>query len=118
MLQVGKQMVSLLAKISPVIGGFVILSSFQASSSSPGPWVELWRIAMSVALGVFVALVGAIYQNINRRLETVEATVRTIQREAGCNFVSRSEYDGRHNDVVRQLDRIENALMRASERSS
>jgi hypothetical protein len=91
-----------LAKIAPLIGGFVVIASFQDTSGNV--WTEAWRIGMSVGLGVFIALVGAIYQNLNRRLESLETAAKT-------DLVPRREYDSRHGDLVKQLDRIEAVLL-------
>ena len=96
-----KQVVLTLAKVAPFLGGTLVLLSFQVNAATG--LSDLWRIIMSVCLAVFVTLVGAIYQNLNRRLEVLEVTAKN-------DLVSRREYDTRHNDLIRQLDRIEKAL--------
>jgi hypothetical protein len=95
----------ILAKVAPLLGVFVFVSSVEATTAQTSAWTDMWRIGMSVALGVFVTLVGAIYQNLNRRLEAVE----TVARQ---DLVTRREYDGRHSDLVHQLDRIEAAVLK------
>jgi len=101
MFAIGKNLTLFLAKISPIIGGFVIVASLE-SDGSGGPWTEIWRISMSVALGVFVALVGMIYKNINDRLENMEKRQEL--------YVTLREYDARHADMKTQLDRIERLM--------
>jgi hypothetical protein len=61
---------------------------------------------MSLALGVFVTLVGAIYQNLNRRLEGLE-------KAAEEKLVTRREYDQWKETISKQLTRIEDALKEA-----
>jgi len=102
MFAIGKNLTLFLAKISPVIGGFVILASFESDGGGNSPWTEIWRISMSVALGVFVALVGMIYKNINDRLENMEKRQEL--------YVTLREYDARHEDMKNQLDRIERLM--------
>src|SRR5208337_2477436 len=96
--------VLILAKISPAIGLVVIVASLELDGEA-GFWPGVWRISMSIALGVFVTLVGAIYQNLNRRLEAIELSAKN-------DFVPRKEYDSRQQDMIRQLERIENLLTR------
>lgn len=95
----------LLAKIAPVIGVFVFISAIQATGSEVGLWTELWRIGMSIGLGIFVTLVGMIYQNLNKRLEVLE----NVARE---DMVPRKEYDHRHDDLIDRLKRIETAVLK------
>jgi len=95
----------LLAKIAPLLGAFVFVSSIEATTANSTMWSDMWRIGMSVALGVFITLVGMIYQNLNRRLETLE----NVARE---EMVPRREYDHRHEDLINRLNRIENALVK------
>lgn len=96
--------VLVLAKIAPFLGGVVFVSSLEATAKEADIWVDLWRVGMSVGLGVFVTLVGAIYQNLNKRLERIEIATKN-------DFVPRQEYDSRHEDVKDQLNRIENAII-------
>ena len=96
-----KHVAAVLARVSPVVGLVVIFSSVE--SHEGGPWTEIWRIALSIALGVFVALVGAIYQNINRRVESFELAAKT-------DFVPRKEYESRHQDLMSRFDRIEDLI--------
>jgi hypothetical protein len=104
---VSRHLAALLAKIAPVVGGVVIVTSFQTNAS--GFMGELWRISMSVALGVFITLVGAIYQNLNRRIESLETAAKS-------DFVSRREYDATKDLMIKQLNRIEELLLRKSTR--
>jgi hypothetical protein len=109
-----------LAKTSPVLGCMVIFSSIE--SFNGGPWMEVWRVAISVAGGVFIALVGMIYQNLNRRVETLEKGSRSDfvprkeydigrqnekDRAIKDDFVPRKEYETRQQDLVERFDRFE-----------
>ena len=102
MVSLSKHGALLLAKIAPFVGLTMIIAAFETEGAG-NLWIGVWRIALSVALGIFVALVGAIYQNLSRRLETLEVAAKT-------DFLPRREYDARHGDVIRQLDRIENLV--------
>lgn len=103
MMVVGRHVVLILAKIAPILGVSVILLSFQ--DSGIGPISDAWRIMMSTALAVFVTLVGAIYQNLNRRLEALEVAAKN-------DFVPRREYDQRHQDLRDSQQRIEDKIDR------
>ena len=106
-----KSIILLLAKIAPWIGAFVFLASIESSGVSDA-WTQLWRIGMSAGLGIFVALVGAIYRNMERRQTATEKDIEEIRRD----FLPRSEYSSRHDDVLRQFDRIYNAVMSRKEK--
>lgn len=93
-----------MVKLAPIVGAATVTAAvFQMNAESP--WSTLWRLGISILLGVFVTLVGAIYQNLNRRLGSLEGAAKS-------DFVPRVEYDRRHEDLLRQLDRIEDALRR------
>lgn len=87
-----------LAKITPYIGGAVIVASIIQTQDS-SPLTDLWRVAISVALGVFVTLVGMIYHNMESRVGTVES-----------NYMPRLEYTARSAELDRHLERIEKHL--------
>lgn len=87
-----------LSKIAPVIGGVTIIASLIDTDSS-STWSALWRIAISVSLGVFVALVGMIYHNIESRVSKLEVS-----------SVPEGEYEMRHIDLQKNLERIEKHL--------
>jgi len=102
MVIVTKHFYVILAKAAPYLGGFVIFASFQNTGDT---WTAtIWRTAISVALATFVTLVGAIYQNLNRRLEVLEAAARG-------ELLPRKEYEARHEDLKQQLTRIENLVI-------
>ena len=89
-----------LAKIAPYAGAVAFIASFEAGGATGNPWLEIWRVGFSGALGIFIALVGAIYQNMNRRLISLE-------KAAEDKFIPRLEYEQRHEDLKEQLNRIE-----------
>jgi hypothetical protein len=91
--------VSGLAKAAPLVGGVVIISSLIDASQQTTPWTDVWRVAISVALGVFITLVGMIYHNMENRVAGLEK-----------NCLGRTEYDMRNIDLERHLDRIEKHL--------
>jgi hypothetical protein len=105
---VSRHMAIVLAKVAPWAGGFVVVASVEAGQTGGGEWTEVWRVGMSAALGIFVALVGAIYQNVNRRLTDIEEGSKKAKDE----FVTLREYNGRHGDLKEQLDRIESNVGR------
>ncbi len=88
-----------LAKATPYVGAFVIVVSVVESSQSNSPWTDLWRVAISVSLGIFVTLVGMIYHNMETRVSNLERS-----------DLPRLEYEMRHTEVQRQIDRIEKHL--------
>jgi hypothetical protein len=88
-----------LAKAAPLVGGVVIISSIIDSSQQISPWTDVWRVAISVSLGVFITLVGMIYHNMESRTANLEK-----------NCLGRTEYDMRNLDLERHLDRIEKHL--------
>lgn len=90
-----------LAKLAPVVGLFVFVASVEAGGSSA--WTDVWRVAMSVGLGIFITLVGAIYKNIERRMGEVEAAIRT-------SLLPRAEFEALYENINRALERIENKL--------
>ena len=106
-----KAVVMLLAKLAPWLGAFVFLASIEATKSED-TWTQLWRIGMSAGLGIFVALVGAIYRNMEKRQTAVENAIAEIRRD----FLPRTEYSSRHDDLIKQFDRIYNAVMTRKER--
>jgi len=91
-----------LAKVAPWVGGLTFFAAIEATGSTDA-WTEVWRICMSAGLGIFVTLVGAIYKNMDRRLEALEEAAKN-------DFVPRKEYDSRHDDMIRQLDMIHKAV--------
>lgn len=97
-----KNVYLLLAKSAPVLGGALVLASLQAASESLG--ATIWRIVLSAALAVFVTMVGAIYQNLNRRIESLEDAAKT-------QLVQRNEYETYTVMIKGQLDRIEQFIM-------
>ena len=99
MISISKHVALSLAKVAPFLGLTMIIAAFQTEGNG-SMWLGIWRIVLSVAMGVFVARVGAIYQNLHRRLESREITAKN-------DFVPRREYDARHAELIRQLDRIE-----------
>jgi len=104
-LGITKQTALVFAKIAPLVGAAAFVAAIEAGGADGGPWAELWRIGISSALAVFISLVGMIYQNMNRRLNILETAARD-------DFVSHREYEGRHNDLKEQLDRIERLMER------
>lgn len=91
--------VSGLAKVAPIVGGIVIISSIIDSGQQSTPWTDIWRVAISVALGIFITLVGMIYHNMENRVAMLEK-----------NCLGRTEYDMRNLDLERHLDRMEKHL--------
>lgn len=106
---VGKNLVLVLAKVSPVIGVLAIFTSIQATGTNGSTTgYDLWRIAMTALVAAFVTLAGAIYQNMNRRIEILEKAKDEAPRE----YLRREEYEQRHKDMKEQMNRIENAVKR------
>ena len=97
-----KQVAAIAAKVAPWVGGTMVLAALEADGRSD-LGTEIWRVTLSVILGIFVALAGTIYRDVNRRIAALEA--------ARDGFVPRKEYDERHNDVKESLNRIEAAIM-------
>lgn len=88
-----------LAKAAPLVGGVVIISSIIDASQEGTPWTDVWRIAISISLGVFITLVGMIYHNMENRTANLEK-----------NCLGRTEYDRANLELERHLDRIEKHL--------
>lgn len=89
----------MLARIAPVVGGATIIIAVQAPPPND-PWGEVWRIGLSTCLGIFVTLAGLIYKNINDRVGKLESAAKD-------EFVPRREYESRHADIMRQIDRLQ-----------
>jgi hypothetical protein len=88
---------------SPLLGILVILSVLE--SNSGGSLDEIWRLFMSVGLGILVTLLGALYHNMDRRLTVIES-----------KFIGREEYDRMCKDLVDHLSRIETHLEKTDDR--
>ena len=115
MIIASKHTVLFLAKIAPLLGAALIVVSLQAGHEST--FADIWRIGMSVALGVFVALVGAIYQNLNKRIEALEETKKdfvTFREYDKRHDDLKDQYDKRHEDLKEQLTRMEELLLKGN----
>jgi hypothetical protein len=85
-----------LAVTSPLLGGLLILL---AVDSPNGAWNDVFRIVISIVLGVFVTLVGMLYHNLENRIKKIE------------DFsITRYEFKMSQDPLIAQLGRIEKHL--------
>jgi ElaB/YqjD/DUF883 family membrane-anchored ribosome-binding protein len=172
MFGLGKNAGVLLAKLSPVAGLIVTIVILQVQQQQqPSNFLtDLWRTLISVVMGVFIALVGVIYRNMNTRADETNKNIEELRKDlktyvanaekrideakneadrrvesakadavkrlddakldmrshfidmekdiAGVRValeqkIPRAEYENRHSDVVKHLDRIENLIINA-----
>lgn len=66
------QIVKISPKLAPIFGVasfmYVLLDYQYGGGDQGSPWVEAWRIALTLAVGIFVTLCGVIYRDVNRRI--------------------------------------------------
>lgn len=55
-----------ISKITPVFGGITFVAAVQSELNSP--WVDVWRLTLTLGIGIFVTLCGVIWRDINRRM--------------------------------------------------
>ena len=98
--------------IAPLIGGLTVYSSLQLDTSGDH-WQDVWRVGMSVGLGIFVTLVGMIYRGIDSR-------IKDLEKVTNDKFVTIREHDQRHaelmarfDDLVVRFSHLENRLDKA-----
>lgn len=56
------------SKVTPILGGLTFIAALQAQAES-SPWVDLWRMGVTLGIGIFVTLCGVIWRDLNRRLD-------------------------------------------------
>ena len=93
-----------MARLSPLFGFLTLFYILQADSGN-GAWVEIWRVLLSVGLGVVVTLLGMLHHNSDRRISIIEE-----------RYISREEYNVRHLELVEHLKRIETHLEKTDDR--
>lgn len=86
-----------LAQLSPIVALCLIVAALLADDV--GAATDIWRIVISIALGVFVTLAGMIYHNLESRVSRIE--------EKG---IVRTEWQLALNSQQSQMDRIEEHL--------
>jgi hypothetical protein len=88
-----------LSFLAPLVGGVTVYSSLQAEIPGSDHWQDVWRVGMSIGLGVFVTLVGMIYKGMDAR-------IKDLEKAANDKFVTIREYDLRHTELVKRLDEM------------
>ena len=71
---------SALSKVTPLVGGFTMWAVIQAQVES-SPWVEIWRMLLTLGIGIFVTLCGVIWRDMNRRQEEQEQIQKARHEE-------------------------------------
>jgi hypothetical protein len=92
-------------QFSPLVGGAVILSTVIMDATS-GP-NSAWISVISIVVGIFVALTGMLYHNMESRLSKMEE-----------DNLPRREFDIAHKAVQDQLSRIEGHLVNVDSRNT
>jgi len=102
---ISKHLALFLAKVAPFVGAFAFIASVEATPTAESPWLTLWRIGLTAAIGIFVGLAGAIYHNVTNRIGSLEKLAKD-------DLVPRREHAVELKGIKEQLDRIEHQRRR------
>jgi hypothetical protein len=92
---VGSVVIHYLARISPILGGAIILSALLLDSGADASW----KFIVPIVFGVFVTLVGMLYHQHETRITSLEEET-----------LPRREFDIAHQSVQAEQGRMEKHL--------
>jgi hypothetical protein len=93
-------------KSAPIIGltSFVCILIDNVTQDPIGsPWIEVWRIGLTLAVGIFVTLCGVIYRDMNRRIDNLYKTHKE-QYEENKNTLAANQR--LLNEIKNRQDRV------------
>lgn len=83
-------------KVAPVMAPATGWSVVTMAALDAGSGSDIWRAILTVGLGIFVALVGVIYRDQNRRMATFEGSLKS----------SSERMDHNHSENLKRLEKI------------